>query len=86
MTQFLLPFDIASLFTNASLDEVISISAYFLYRSPLTSVSVFPENVFFLELMELATKLVSFSFNGTMYCQVDGISVGFPLSPILAKF
>ena len=35
--------------------------------------------------MELATKSVSFSFNDTMYCQVDDISMGSPLGPILAN-
>ena len=35
--------------------------------------------------MEMATKSVVFSFNDTMYCQVDGISMGSPLGPILAN-
>ena len=35
--------------------------------------------------MELATKSVSFSFKGTLYRQVDGISMGSPLGPILAS-
>ena len=35
--------------------------------------------------MELATKSVSFSFNDTMYHQVDGILMDFPLVPILAN-
>ena len=38
-----------------------------------------------MELIELATKSVSFSFNDNMYRQVDGISVGSPLGPILAN-
>ena len=63
---------------------VISIYADFLYRSPLTSVPSFPESIF-VELMELATKSVSFSFDDTMYCQVDGILIGYPLGPILAN-
>ena len=35
--------------------------------------------------MELATKSVSFSFNDTMYHQVDSILMGSPLGPILAN-
>ena len=35
--------------------------------------------------MEIATKSVSFSFNETMYRQIDGISKGSPLGPILAN-
>ena len=64
-SQFMVSFDITSLFTNVPLDEVIFIGANFLYCSPLTSVPSFPESVF-VELMELATKSVSFSFNDTM--------------------
>ena len=83
-SQFMMSFDITSLFTNVPLDEVISIHVDFLYQSPLTSVPSFPKSVF-VELMELATKSVSFSFNDTMYCQIDGILMGSPLGPILSN-
>ena len=83
-SQFMMSFDITSLFTNVPLDEVISIWADFLYRRPLISVPSFPESVF-VELMELATKSVFFSFNDTMYYQVDGISMGSPSGLILAN-
>ena len=59
-------FDITSLFPNVPQDEVISIYEDFLNRSTLTSVPSIPESVF-VELMELATKSVPFSFNDTMY-------------------
>ena len=81
-SQFMVSFHITSLFTNVPLDEVICICAYLLYRIPLISVPSFPES-FCVELMELATKSVSFSFNDSMYRQVDEISIGFPLGPIL---
>lgn len=55
----------------------------FLYRGP-GLLSSFPE-VVFVELMELATKSVAFSFNNVMYRQVDGISMGSPLEPTLAN-
>ena len=54
-SQFLVYFDIVSLFTNIPLDETISICAVFLYRGPSTSVLSFPEDVF-VELMEIATN------------------------------
>ena len=82
--QFMVSFNITLLFTNVPLDEVISICVDFLYRSPLTSVPSFPESVF-VELIELTTKSVFFSFNDTMYRQVDGISMGSPLGPIRAN-
>ena len=77
-------FDITSPFINVPLDEVIPLCADFLFWSPLTSVPSFPKSVF-VELIELATKSVSFSFNDTMYCQVDSVSMGSPLGPNLAN-
>ena len=73
-----------SLFTNIPLDEIISICADFLHRGPSTSVLPYPEDVF-IELMEIATKSVSFSFNEIMYRQIDGICMGSPLGPILSN-
>ena len=35
--------------------------------------------------MKLATKSVSFIFHDTMYCQIDRISMGSPLSPLIAN-
>ena len=69
-SQYMVSFDITSVFTNVPLDEVISICADFLYQNPLISVPSFPESIF-VELMELATKSISFSFNDTMFHQVD---------------
>ena len=61
--------DVVSLFTNIPLDETISICTDFLYRGPSASFLPFPENNF-IELMEIVTKLVSFSFNEIMYHQI----------------
>ena len=35
--------------------------------------------------MGIATKSVSFSFNETMFRQIEGVSMGSPLGPILAN-
>ena len=83
-SKIMVSFYITSLFINVPLDEVISIRADFLYEGPLISVPSFPESVF-VELMELATKSVSFCFNNTMHHQVDCISMGSPLGPIIAN-
>ena len=82
--QFMVSFDIPSLFTNVPLNEVIFICADFLYWNPLISVPSFPESVF-MELMELATKSVSFSFNDTIYRQADSILMGSPWVLILVR-
>ena len=39
----------------------------------------------FIELIEIATKSMSFSFNEIMYHQIEGVSTGSPLVPILAN-
>ena len=54
-SQFLVSFDVVSLFTNILLDETISICTDFLYRGPSTIALLFPEEVF-IELMGIAIK------------------------------
>ena len=83
-SQFLVSFDTVTLFTNFSLDETISICADFLYRRPSITVLPFPEYEI-VELMEIATKSVSLSFNDIIYRQTDGISIGSLLGPILTN-
>ena len=83
-SQFLVSFDVVSLFTNIPLDETISICTDFSYRGPSITSLPFPEDVF-IELMGIATKSVSFSFNETMFHQIEGVSMGSPLGPILAN-
>ena len=79
-------FDVVSLFTNVPLAEVIDICADALFRNDdidpeITTLS----EASFKELMILATSGVEFSFNGTMYRQVDGVAMGSPLGPALAN-
>ena len=83
-SQFLVSFDVVSLFTNILLDETISICADLLYRGPSIASLPFPGAVF-IELMGIATKSVSFSFNETMFRQIEGVSMGSPQGPILAN-
>ena len=65
-SQFLVSFDVVSLFTNIPLDEMISRCADFLYRGPLVASLPFPEAIF-IELMGIATRSVLFSFNETIF-------------------
>ena len=39
----------------------------------------------FMELMNIATTSVEFSFNNKMYKQIDGVAMGSPLGPALAN-
>ena len=83
-SQCLVSFDVVSLFTNIPLGETISICTNFLYHGPSTIALPFPGEVF-IELMGIATKSVSISFNEMIYRQIEGVSVGCPLGPILAN-
>ena len=37
------------------------------------------------KLLTICTKNVHFSFNNDIYIQIDGVSMGSPLGPVLAK-
>ena len=80
---FLCSFDISSLFTNVPLAETIEICADALYNDDSMAPS-FPRNIF-VELMQLATSSVEFSFNNNMHRQIDGVAIGSPLGPALAN-
>ena len=62
---FLSSFDISSFFTNVPLAETIEICADALYNDDSMAPS-FPRNIF-VELMQLATSFMEFSFNNNMH-------------------
>ncbi|XP_046860166.1 uncharacterized protein LOC124453391 [Xenia sp. Carnegie-2017] len=76
-------FDVTSLFTNVLLEETIEICAQNLFHSDMTLPDM-SENAFG-ELMMAPTKGVEFSFDDTMYKQIDGMAMGSPLGPVLAN-
>ena len=76
-------FDVSSLFTNVPLDETIAICADTLYNIT-DSQPCIPKEVF-VELLHSATSTVEFSFDNTIYRQIDGVAMGSPLGPTLAN-
>ena len=80
---FLCSFDISSLFTNIPLGETIQISADSLYESNL--IRLIMDKDVFIELMNIATTSVEFSFNNQIYKQIDGVAMGSPLGPVLTN-
>lgn len=77
-------FDVKSLFTNVPLAETIKICADKLYESGKSPIGKLTKKNF-IELMNVATSSVHFSFSNTMYSQIDGIAMGSPLGPSLAN-
>ena len=73
------------LFTNVPLAETIQICADALYNNNDLTQPSFPRDIF-VELMQLTTSSVEFSFNNKMYRQIDGVAMGSPLGPALETF
>ena len=86
LSGYMCSFDVVSLFTNVPLEEVINICADALYRNDdIEPVITTLTESSFKELMRLVTSGVEFSFNGTMFRQIDGVAMGSPLGPTLAN-
>ena len=72
-TDCMIGFDVVSLFTNVSLIETTDINFDYVYKSkPAFSKLVFKE------FLKIATSGI-FMYNGRLYCQVDGVTMGSPL-------
>ena len=76
-------YDVTSLFTEIPLDETINYIIDQIYnQQKLPQITSKP---IFKRLLERVTKGTTFTFNGKLYKQVDGCSMGNPLSPTLAN-
>ncbi|CAF1416294.1 unnamed protein product, partial [Rotaria sordida] len=84
MSQYkMVSFDIASLYTNVPLNETIEIILKRLYDGHAKPPAINQEDM--KELLDLATKNSHFLFNGQLYNQIDGVSMGSPLAPLFAE-
>ena len=83
LAHFMSSFDVSSLFTNVPLQETIEICLDKLYKDTKKV-----QNLTKLQLRKMLKFAVNenhFLFNGVMYDQVDGVSMGSPLGPVLAN-
>jgi len=76
-------FDVTNLFTNVPLTETIEIiiESLFNHNTHVNGLN----KVQFKKLLEIATKDMTFFFDGKLYKQVDGVAMGSPLGPTLAN-
>ena len=75
--------DVTSLFTNIPVDETIDICCDELFKND-TVINGMNREIF-RELLVLALKETCFVFDDKLYQQIDGVSMGSPLGPILAN-
>ena len=80
--QFLVSYDVTSLFTNIPLQETIDIAINLIFdRNPNLNITKKELKIIFL----FATSQTHFIFNSKFYNQVDGVVMGSPLAPVLAN-
>ena len=75
-------FDVKALFTNVPLDFTINVILRRIYDNSEIDTNISKKEM--KDLLMLCTKNVHFSFNGDIYIQCDGITIGLPLGPVLA--
>ena len=76
-------FDISSLYTNVPLDDTIQLILKNLYETRTTPPTIKRDDM--QQLLIFATKRSHFLFDGKLYDQIDGVSMGSPLAPLLAE-
>ncbi|CAF4296389.1 unnamed protein product [Rotaria sp. Silwood2] len=76
-------FDIVSLYTNVPVDETINIILKELYETRPVPPTI--ERNDLKKLLTFATTKSHFLFDGKIYDQIDGVSMGSPLASLLAE-
>ena len=80
---FMASFDVTSLFTNIPLDETVNICTDKLYSKGENPLEIPKDS--FQSMINIAVKDNYFIFNSDLYQQINGCSMGGPLSPSLAN-
>ena len=76
-------FDVASLFTNAPLEETIEMILKRVCIDKEITTDIPKQEM--KKLLILCTNNAHFTFNNETYIQVDGVALGSPLGPVLAN-
>ena len=80
--NFIVSYDVVSLFTNIPLKETLEIAVDTILKNKI-GLKITKEQL--LKLFTFATSGTHFSFNDKFYEQVDGVAMGSPLAPRLAN-
>ena len=83
--EYIVSFDVSSLFTNVPVNETIEIVLNKLFKSKFdTFHGLSRRNL--RELLEICTQKSIFCFDGQYYEQIDGVSMGCRLGPTFANY
>ena len=80
---FMASLDVESLFTNIPLEETISVCCDSLFSNDAKLNNI--NRIDFEKLLRAALQNNFFNFEGKIYKQIDGVSMGSPLGPTLAN-
>ena len=76
-------FDVVSLFTNVSLQKTIDIILKKFYVEKVMNTTIKKNSM--RKLIKDTCKKTVFAFDNEIYKQIDGVSMGSPLAPVLAN-
>lgn len=76
-------FDVASLFTNVSLNETLLVNKAFASDWLNQTLRLNLQKDELDRLLDIATSYQLFQFNGQVYEQVDGVAMGSPVDPLI---
>ena len=82
--QYMVSFDVESLFTNVPTDETIQLILDEAFNDKDTYHGLKKHTL--KHLLNVCIKKSHFQFNGSYYDQIDGVSMGSPLGPFFANF
>ena len=80
--KLLILFDDTSLFTNIPLSEAIDIAINLIFEN---SADIKFTKCELQKCFKIAASETHFTFNGSIYDQIDGVAMGSPLTPVLAN-
>ena len=80
--RFLISPDVTCLFTNIPLSEAINIAINLIFENSPDIKFIKRE---LPNLFRIATSETHFTFNGSIFYQIDGVVMGSPLAPVLAN-
>ena len=81
--DYLVSFDIVNLFTNVPLQDSIDLACSYVYSDSSSCVPPFPQSTF--KKLLIQANGGCFMHKSKLYKQIDGLSMGNPLSPTLAN-